>query len=99
MKQETIQLIEQEIEVLYQHSLTIAVIVAATLFYIVRAIQSQLGGVKAHRVGFRSAFEPTFLVRLRYSKQASLMIKDGYSKVFLISTCCPTFVESMLMDR
>lgn len=84
MTNETIQLIEQKAEVLYQHSLTTTVVVAATLFYIVRAIQSQLGGVKAHRVGFRSAFEPAFLVRLRFSTKAFPMIKDGYSKVSLI---------------
>lgn len=82
---ETIQLLEQKIEVLYPHMMTIAVLAAATLLYIVRAaIQSQLGGVKAPCVGFRSAFEPAWLVRLRYSQQASSWVKDGYAKVSLI---------------
>ena len=89
MNNETVRLIEQKGEVLYQHSLTTIVVVAATLFYIVRAIQSQFNGVKAHRVGFRSIFEPAFLVRLRFSKQAFPMIKDGYAKVSWILPGCP----------
>lgn len=83
---ETIQLLEQKIELLNSHTLTIAVIVVATLLYIVRAVQCQPDGVKAPCVGFRSAFEPAWLVRLRYSQQASSWVKDGYAKVFWILT-------------
>lgn len=79
---ETFQLLEQKIEVLYSHTLTIAVLVAVTLLYVVRTNQSQPGGVKAPYVGFRSALEPAWLVRLRYSKEASSWVKDGYAKVF-----------------
>ena len=86
MNKETIQVIEQKMEVLDQRTLTIAIVVAAIFFYIVRAIQSQPSGVRAHSVGFRSAFEPPLLVRLRYPTQASSLIKDGYSKVSWSST-------------
>ena len=83
---ETVRLLERKIEVLNSHTLTIAVIVIATLLYVARAIQSQPDGVKAPCIGFRSVFEPAWLVRLRYSQQASSWVKDGYAKVFWILT-------------
>lgn len=81
MNNETVQLVEQKAEAFYQHSLSTTLLLIAISFYIVRAVRSSFGGVKAYKVGFRSPIEPAFLVRLRFSKKAFPIIKDGYSKV------------------
>jgi hypothetical protein len=38
-------------------------------------------GIKAPYVGYRSIFEPSWLVRLRFSKGALPQINEGYEKV------------------
>ena len=40
-------------------------------------------GMKVPFVGFRSAFEPSWLVRLRFSRGALPMVQEGYRKVYL----------------
>lgn len=39
-------------------------------------------------VGYRSAFEPRWLLRLRFSKGAMPMVQEGYRKVFLKQCTC-----------
>lgn len=39
-------------------------------------------GVKTPYVGYRSVFEPAWLVRLRFSRGARPMINEGYQKVW-----------------
>lgn len=61
-------------------------------------------GVKAPYVGYRSIFEPAFLVRLRFSKGALPQITEGYQKVrcgdrrskpVLSNSCMHQFKTSM----
>ena len=85
---------EQSVETLHQHPLSWSILGAIISIYIARVIQSHFGGIKAPVVGFRSAWEPAFFVRLRFSKGALPMISEGYQKVDLISATC---LFSMLM--
>lgn len=51
---------------------------------LVRSIFALTGrGIKAPYAGYRSIFEPAFLVRLRFSKGALPQINEGYRKVCL----------------
>lgn len=51
------------------------------IILVTRMIIPTFDEVKAPFVGYRSILEPTFLVRLRFSKGALPQIADGYHKV------------------
>lgn len=62
-------------------SLTQVVLFGAAVVLVRSILALTSRGIKAPYVGYRSIFEPAFLVRLRFSKGALPQINEGYRKV------------------
>lgn len=56
-------------------------IVAILSLHLLRTFKESLFGVKAPMVGYRSFFEPKWLLRLRFVRGSMSIIRGGYSKV------------------
>lgn len=68
----------------FQFSLSQVILVGLATVLIIKALlQTFNNGMKIPFVGYRSAFEPSWLVRLRFSRAALPIIQEGYRKVFL----------------
>lgn len=61
--------------------LTLVVFTGLCAIQISRFLYSVIFGVKATTVGYRSWFEPGWLVGLRFVTESGFMITDGYRKV------------------
>jgi hypothetical protein len=60
--------------------LTLATIVIS---HLIGQVKQRLFGVKAPSVGYRSKFEPGWLVRLRFVRGSNSILRDAYTKVTL----------------
>ena len=65
----------------YHLPLRDVILVGLVTIIVVRLIIQKFNGVKAPFAGYRSALEPAFLVRLRFSGGALPMINEGFQKV------------------
>jgi Flp pilus assembly pilin Flp len=65
----------------YQLPSSTFLLVGLVSVIIVRIFLQIFDGVKAPFAGYRSALEPSFFVRLRFSRGALPMINEGYQKV------------------
>lgn len=61
--------------------LTLVVFTGLCAIQIARFLYSVVFGIKATTVGYRSWFEPGWLVGLRFVTESGSMITDGYRKV------------------
>jgi len=66
------------------HQIALGCVIALGLVLILtfRVYFQIFDGVKTPYVGYRSVFEPAWLVRLRFSHGARPMINEGYQKVW-----------------
>jgi hypothetical protein len=62
------------------------------VFYVLDAIRAFIFDVKAPVVGYRSSWEPGWLVGLRFARSSAPMLREGYQKV------CPTTPGGVMMD-
>jgi hypothetical protein len=65
----------------YHLPLRDVILVGLVTIIIARTIIQKFNGVKAPFAGYRSALEPSFLVRLRFSRGALPIINEGFQKV------------------
>ena len=63
-------------------SLIQVALLSLAIIFIARNFVPAFDNIPARPVGFRSVFEPAFLVRLRFAKGALPQINEGYRKVF-----------------
>ncbi|KAK9775109.1 putative Cytochrome P450 monooxygenase [Seiridium cardinale] len=62
------------------NTLFVSAIAGLLVLNIFSAIKQHYSGVKAEAVGYRSLFEPGWLVRLRFVRGSTPIIRDGYRK-------------------
>lgn len=66
--------------------------ILVVVYYVLDAIRAFIFEVKAPVVGYRSFWEPGWLVGLRFSRGSGPMLREGYQKI------CPTTPGGVMMN-
>lgn len=65
-----------------QHYHYVLPILLLSFYYVVNFMRQNVGSVDAPVIGYRSMFEPGWLLGVRFVRGSAPIIRDGYAKVF-----------------